>query len=89
MLLVTCHQDPAVNVGTTETRARSWKLTSKDPGGRCLHQQLGGLEVVNTIVASSDKVRLKNDDITIFTIKIYLGVPVGEEAASMIISALL
>ena len=70
-------------------------MSSEDPGGSCLHQQLGGGEEVTTPgVAPSDEVGLTNDDVTIFNININKTsyddvVLVGVGAAAMIISALL
>ena len=83
----------------SETSARSWKLPSEEPGGSCLHQQLGGGEEVTIMaiwLAPSDEVSLTHDDVTYYTIyhlpsKIYLDVVVVDvEAAAMIrISSLL
>ena len=64
---------PAVNVRPSETTARSWKLPSEEPGGSCLHQQLGGGEEVTIMaiwLAPSDEVSLTHDDVTIFTIQV-------------------
>ena len=46
-------------------------MTSEDPGGSCLHQQLcGGEEVTTPGVAPSNEVSLTHDDVTIFTIQV-------------------
>ena len=56
---VTCHQDLVVNVGPTETRARSWQLSSVDPGSGSLHQQFSRGEGGTASVATRHEVSLK------------------------------
>ena len=70
--------------------ARSWKFSGQDPGGRGLHQQLrGGEVVVTTIPATSYEECLKDDDTTRITINIYLGpLLILKVAAAMIVSAM-
>ena len=78
-----------VNVRPSQTTSRSWEVSSQDPGGRGLHQQLRGGEVVAIIVAASYEECLKDDDTTRITINIYLGpLLILKVAAAMILSAL-
>ena len=48
-LLLTCHEDSLVDVGSSETLARSWKFSSQDPRARSLYEKLRGRDVVSAI----------------------------------------
>ena len=61
-MLRTCAQYVKVDVGHCQTTARSWKVSSQDPGASSLLQQLcGGQVVTTTSPASSDEECLKDD----------------------------